>query len=86
MSDWFKEKMDSFRDDPEFKEEMALMIEFTRDELHTIKDEVTGSLESCYIGDFRDVELWDEPVENFEMSSAHVMSLQGILKKVKDVE
>ena len=62
------------------------MIEFTRDELFTIKDEVQGTLESMYIGDYRDVDLWDEPVEHFDMPSAQAMSLRGILKKVKDVE
>ena len=65
------------------------MIEFTRDELHTIKNEVEGSLESVYKGfwgDPADVDLWDEPVESFDMPSAQVMSLRGILKKVKDVD
>ena len=86
VRDWFKDKMDSVRDDPEFIEEGILMIEFTRDELFNIKEEVQGTLESMYIGDYRGKELWDEPVESFEMSSAKVMSLRGILKKVKDVE
>lgn len=62
------------------------MIEFNRDELHTIKREVRETLEAFYVGDYSGVDILDEPVENFEMSSAKVMSLLGILKKVKDVE
>ena len=62
------------------------MIEFTRDELFNIKEEVQGTLESMYIGEDGTDDLSICPIEDFEMTSSKVMSLQGILKKVKDVE